>query len=51
MMAFEKGEVADESMMKAAHAIEVLEGFVESGRTKKFITINSSFEKDKTYKW
>lgn len=50
MLAFEKGEVADESMMKAAHAIEVLEGFVESGRTKKFITINSSFEKDKTYK-
>lgn len=49
MHAFENGEATDESMMKAAHAIEVLEGFVESGITKKFIAISSTFEKDKSY--
>ncbi len=49
MLSFDKGGATDESMMKAAHAIEVLEGFVESGKTQKFITINSTFKKDKVY--
>jgi predicted dehydrogenase len=49
LRSFENGEATNESMMKAAHAIEVLEGFVESGKTKTFIAINSSFKKDKNY--